>query len=100
MTTIQLKCEICGGVASGVASSALGAISHAYCNECLRANREVWTTLVGGLSGIRRGEEALWVKPIIQATLAFYGKTEEELWAEADVNWKDYCAAMRVMSDG
>lgn len=31
----ELKCDVCGKVACGVASSAFGAISLAYCRECL-----------------------------------------------------------------
>ena len=77
---LELKCEICGQPAIGVASSAMGAISHAYCRECVNAQREVWTTLVGGLYGCGPDEVADWVKPIIEATCKFYNKTKEQLW--------------------
>ena len=79
---IELKCEICKKPAAGVASSPMGAISHAYCTECLHEDREVWTTLIGGLIGLEPGETAEWVKPRIQATCKFYNKTEQELWDE------------------
>jgi hypothetical protein len=75
-------CEICGGPSVGVASSSLGAISHAYCALCASSNREVWTTLIGGLFGTEPDAVADWVKPIIEATCEFYKKTEEQLWLE------------------
>lgn len=34
MTPPDLKCQVCGAPAIGVASSSLGAISFAYCAEC------------------------------------------------------------------
>lgn len=91
------KCEICNkNDAAGIASSKLCPISHAYCSECISANREVWTTLVGGLSligglfGCNKDFVSEWIRPIIKATCEFYGKTEGELWAEVDRLEKDY----------
>lgn len=85
------KCEICNkNDAAGVASSKLCPISHAYCGECISANREVWTTLVGGLFGCNKDFVSEWIRPIIKATCEFYGKTENELWAEVDRLEKDY----------
>lgn len=75
-------CEICGAPGCGVASSVLGPISHAYCAECANSDREVWSTLVGGLMGLSQSHVAEWVRPIITATCAHYGKTEAELWDE------------------
>ncbi len=77
------NCDICNKPAKGVASSPLGPISNAYCQECLDARREPWGVLVAGLYGVN-GSEALidWARPIVKATLAFYNKTEEQLWAE------------------
>lgn len=77
-------CWICGSPSIGVRSSPLGAISGAYCLDCLEANREPWGVLVGCLMGCERGEVADWVKPIIKATLAFYNKTEDDLWNEVE----------------
>lgn len=82
MTLPELKCEICRNPAAGVASSCFGAISHALCADCAMANREPWSTLVGGLMGLQRDGAAEWTKPFIEATCAFYGKTEDELWVE------------------
>ena len=84
-------CEVCGEKAIGVASSALGPISHAYCEECVALGREPWDTLVGCLWGIGDPDAvAEWVRPFIDATCSFYGKTEEELWAEIEELDKDY----------
>jgi hypothetical protein len=73
----------------------MGAVSFAYCAECLKKHREPWGSLVGGLMGVGRGEEADWVKPIIQATLEFYGKSEDELWAEVEAADNEYWEAMK-----
>lgn len=89
----RLKCEICKRSAVGVASSPMGAISHAYCSECIQLNREVWSTLVGGLFGVHNKEGcAEWVYPIIKATCKFYNKTEDDLWAEVKQLELDYAA--------
>ena len=77
----------------GVASSVFGAISNAYCMECLEAGREPWFCLVGGLSGIRNMDQLRdEVKPIIKATLEFYNKTEEQLWEEIRKIDEEYIA--------
>ena len=89
-------CEICGKPAAGVASSRMGAISHAYCLDCLHNDREVWSTLVGGLFGLSPDTVADWVKPIIESTCKFYGRTEEDLWSEIrrlEEDYDAYCKA-------
>jgi hypothetical protein len=90
----ELKCVICCQPAAGVFASAFGPISHAYCVDCGRADREEWNTLIGGLMGLRRADVSDWAKPCIAATCAFYCKTEDELWAEVDAATRDYEAAM------
>jgi hypothetical protein len=75
-------CDICTATPTSVCSSALGAISHAYCAACLASDREVWTTLVGGLVGLSREKIGAWIRPHITASCAFYEKTEDELWDE------------------
>ena len=81
----DLTCEVCQkNPAKGVAASTFGPISHAYCQECLEANREVYGTLVAGVLGVERGEVAEWAKPFITATCAFHGKTEDAFWAEVE----------------
>jgi hypothetical protein len=90
MKTKTPKCEICQKPALGVCSSRMGAISHAYCEECIKAQREPWTTLVGGLFGVSRDDCADWVRPVIEATCKFYEKTEDELWNEVKKLEKEY----------
>lgn len=84
------NCEVCGLDTTHVCASSLGAISHALCDECLSLGRQPWTTLIGGLYGVRKDTCADWVKPIIKATCDFYGKTEDDLWAEVEKLEKDY----------
>jgi hypothetical protein len=76
-------CEVCRKNPSvGVCCSALGAISHAYCGECLSAGREPYSTLVGGLFGIRSREdlaEGVW-ESVVQPTLDYYKKSEAQLF--------------------
>lgn len=98
-----LLCEVCNkNEAAGVASSVFGAISHAYCHDCVLSEREVWSTMLGGLCGVQRGDVADWAKPIISATCAFYGKTEDEFWAELAKLEEEYMAAeaKREAQDG
>jgi hypothetical protein len=91
----MLKCEICGNEATGVFSSCMGPISHAYCVECGKAGREVWTTLVGGLFGVTKETVAEWTQPVIDATCEFYGKTEDQLWEEVKKLEESYEEYMR-----
>lgn len=93
--TSELKCEVCQKPAIGVCSSVMGAITHGFCRECLTANRQPWTTLVGGLIGCARDHVADWTRPYIEATCEFYGKTEDELWEEVERVSKEYDEHMR-----
>lgn len=86
----EMKCEVCGQTAIGVYCSTTGAISFAYCRECVENLREPWSALVANCSTLERGHVADWFKPVIKATLEFYGKTEDELWEEAESAWKEY----------
>lgn len=95
----DLKCAICGKPACGVSCSPLGAISSAYCVECLQSPRESWPVLVGCLMGCERNQVAEWVQPIIDATVAFYGKTEDDLWGDVERSWTEYEAYMRKETD-
>lgn len=88
--SIEHACEICGGPGALVCSSSLGPISHAYCPDCVTADREVWGTLVAGLWGCRKYSVADWVKPTIKATCEFYGKTGDQLWEEVEKFEQEY----------
>lgn len=77
------KCEVCGSDdVIGVASSSMGAISLSWCLDCAQSNREPWHVLVGGLVGLKKGEEHEGIRCVIEETCAFYGKTEDQLWEE------------------
>lgn len=93
----ELICDVCKeNEAVGVASSPFGAISSAYCGECLRAKREEYWILVGGLAGCRSMDDvAEWTKPYIKATLEAEGKTEEELFQDVEAAWQEYTEEMR-----
>lgn len=95
-----LLCEICGKSTVNVVSSRVGAISCAYCQECIEQGREPWDVLVGGLYGLTSDSVADGVRPTIEATCAFYGKTEAELWAAVQRLEKSYDEYMREREDG
>ena len=92
----ELKCEICKKPAVGVCSASIGAISHAYCQECIEAGREPWSTLVGASYGLTRESVAEWFIPTIEATCAFYKKTVDEFWAEVKKLEDEYDAYMKA----
>lgn len=80
MTT--LTCNVCHQrEAVGVFASSYGAVSFAYCQDCLDAGREPYGALVVYLMGVSSmGAVSEWAKPIIRATLQAEGKTEEEFF--------------------
>jgi len=90
----DLKCEVCGEPALGVCCSSLGAISCAFCEECLVLERQPYEVLLGGLSGLDGPEHvAEWVKSIIAATCEFYKKSENEMWddvRQGDAEYEEY----------
>jgi hypothetical protein len=86
----DLTCDICQKPAIGVCASSMGAISHAYCEECHRLGREPWTTLVGGLFGCRKDTIIDEVKSVIEVTCKFYNKTEDDLWTEVQILEKEF----------
>ncbi len=94
-------CEVCRTVTQVyVASSALGAISHASCERCAIEGYEPWSTIVGGLWGAVNGpnldnlHES--VRPNVERMLTFHKKTVEDLWREIqelDRSYDEYMAA-------
>ena len=81
------KCEVCGKeTETQVVCSTCGAISFAYCQDCLNQGREPYDALVGmGLSSkfINKTYKAR----ILMPSLQFHGKTIEEF--DADVQKLD-----------
>lgn len=87
-----MKCSVCGSKSNvSVCNSVFGAVSFAYCTECLQHNREPYGAMIGSLLGIRSLDEiADWIKPYIVGTLTFYDKTETDLLADIKEATDDY----------
>lgn len=82
------KCAACGAknVKGQVASSAFGAMSFAYCEECLATDREPYRAIVDYISSAGR-----WPKDInesyqreVRRQLKLHNKTEEEFVADVE----------------
>jgi len=88
----KMICDVCGErEAVGVACSAMGAVSIAYCAECLRVGREPYALVIGGLMGSSSMEDvADWLRPIVEATLEAEGKTQEQLFADIAALEQEY----------
>lgn len=87
------KCDVCGKEAETfVACSSCGAISFAYCAECLSAYREPYDALVGmGLTSDIINKS--YKEQILLPSLKFHGKTIEEFDADvekADAEYYDW----------
>jgi hypothetical protein len=86
-----LICQVCGKNESvGVACSAFGAVSLAYCAECIHEDRDSYGLLVGTAAcfpvppdklELTSFREDLW--PTVEATMAFRGKTWDDLRQES-----------------
>lgn len=81
------KCEVCGKEADTVVCcSACGAVSFAYCVECMRAGREPYSALVGmGMNSTEISED--FKQEILLSSLKFHNKTIEQF--DADVQKLD-----------
>lgn len=90
-------CNVCcKREAIGVCSSSTGAISFAYCQECLETRREPYGAVVASLYGMSGMDEvASWYRPTVVATLKAEGKTVEELFADVMAFEKEYEEAMK-----
>ena len=77
-------CDVCHERKSvGVACSATGAVSFAYCAECAASGREPYGAVVASLYGIADFDDvAEWYRPSILATLKAEDKTIEELFID------------------
>jgi len=86
-------CNVCGQrEAFLTACSATGAVSFAYCGECLLSGREPYGAVVASLIGMHSmGEVAEAYRPIVEATLKGEGKTTEELFADVVAFENEYC---------
>lgn len=84
------KCEVCGKESETfVASSSCGAVSFAYCRECLTQGIEPYDALVGmGLYYADIGKS--YKEKILLPSLKFYGKTTEEFDADVKKSNDEY----------
>ena len=88
------KCDVCGKETNtNVFASTCGAISFAYCEECLSAGREPYDALVG--MGIPYRYLSLQFREqILLPSLRFFGKTIEQFNADidkADEEFRKWC---------
>ena len=84
------KCDVCGKETKVYTScSACGAISYAYCADCLRMSIEPYDALVG--MGLFVDEIAKdFKKDILLPSLKFHGKTIEEFNDDVKQFWDSY----------
>lgn len=84
------KCDVCGKeTETFVACSSCGAMSFAYCTECLNAGREPYDTLVGmGLNSDMINKT--YKEQILLPSLNFYGKTIQEFNADVEKMDQEY----------
>lgn len=84
------KCDVCGKETNTtVCCSSCGAVSFAYCDECLRTNREPYDALVG--MGLHYDTFCKTYKDkVLLPSLQFFGKTVEQFNADIDKMDEDY----------
>ena len=84
------KCAVCGKETEVfVACSSCGAISFAYCGECLNYGREPYDALVG-MDLISACMNKTYKERVLIPSLQFYGKTIEEFDADVQKLDDDY----------
>ena len=84
------KCNVCGKEAETVVCcSSCGAISFAYCPECLNAGREPYDAIVGmGLTSDMINKS--YKNEILLPSLKFFGKTLQEFDADVEKIDEEY----------
>lgn len=84
------KCDVCGKeVETVVCCSSCGAISFAYCQECLNSGREPYDALVGmGLYYYDMNKT--YKQQVLLPSLKFFNKTVEEFNADVEKMDADY----------
>ena len=89
------KCDVCGKEAEVfVACSVCGAVSFAYCDECLDEGREPYHALVG--MGLYFDEISdAFKEAILLPSLKFHNKTQKEFDADVDKDLEDYYRYVR-----
>lgn len=96
-----MECSVCGREDPNtvVAGSSVGAVSFAYCPECLGSGREPYGLLTASLMGMTCMEDiAEWYRPIVLVTLKVEGKTVEEFFADTVTLMEEYREAVASVS--
>lgn len=79
-----MSCDVCRREpVIAVGASTCGPVSFAYCRSCLRAGAEPYGTVVAYFASGRifgRADLAESYHPVLDATLAVAGKSEEQFW--------------------
>ena len=86
------KCDVCGKETNTiVCSSTCGAISFAYCKECLSNGIEPYDALVG--MGLYYADiNSNYKKQILDPSLKFHNKTREQFDADVEAQDEEYLA--------
>ena len=74
----KMKCDVCGKEANNVCSSACGAISFVYCDDCLSKGLEPYSAIVG-MDLFYEDISEMAKKSFVDASLEFARKTPEDL---------------------
>ena len=90
---MQGKCAVCGKEGEVfVASSACGAMSNAYCAECLASGAEPWSDLVAYVSFAGHYPEQIneMYREIVRDTCKRLHRTEEEFARDVEKAIKEW----------
>lgn len=74
----MMKCDVCGKEANNICSSACGAISFAYCDDCLAKGLEPYSAIVG-MDLLYEDISEISKKSFVDASIKFACKTPEDL---------------------
>lgn len=81
------RCEVCGKKTDVVVgASTMGAVSFAYCQDCLNAGAEPYGAMVSYIACAGRFPDDIHesYREIVRSTLAYLGKSEEQFMAAVD----------------
>ena len=81
------RCEVCGKKTDVVVgASTMGAVSFAYCKDCLEAGAEPYGAMVSYIACAGRFPDDIHesYREIVRSTLAYLGKSEEQFIAAVD----------------
>lgn len=87
------NCDVCGDEAIGVASSTLGAVSFAYCRECLRVGADVPSIVAFSIASCGIDNVHEWVRNMIEPTIQRAKITRQQfdtMVKEAEQELADY----------